>query len=60
MCNYTGTHTLQIGTQQRCFAPGIGMLVVLPRTSSFTMSSSTTMYVASVLIYSALVKVDCS
>ena len=41
-CNYTDTHTLQTGTQQRCFAAKIGMVVVLPRTSSFTKSSTTT------------------
>ena len=27
-CNYTGIHTLQTGTQQRCFAAEIGMVVV--------------------------------
>ena len=43
-CNYSGTHTLQTGTQQRCFAAEIGMVVVVPPTSSFTESSTTSYY----------------
>ena len=33
---YNDTHTILTGTQQRCFAAEIGMVVVLPRASSLT------------------------
>ena len=40
--SYTNTHTLQTGTQQRCFAAEIVMVLVLLRTCSFTKSLITT------------------